>query len=139
MTNNDIGSRGATVLADALKYNNTLTRLNLCLNGIGDAGAESLAEALKTNTALTELDLEETDIGDAGATALALVLGSTYYSSEIGEEKSWKKLKRMSNVQIKKNNRTLTRLVLTGNRIGARGETALAEALKTNEKIRIKF
>ena len=71
----NIGDRGATALADVLRYNTVLESLDLGYNNkIGDLGAASLAAALKLNTALKTLILSENLIGDEGATALALAL-----------------------------------------------------------------
>ena len=67
LSRNDIGAEGAVRLAEALKYNNTLTVLKLVLidsnftpislygNHIGDEGAVSVAEAMKSNNTLTVL------------------------------------------------------------------------------------
>jgi Leucine Rich repeat len=103
-----IGDAGASALAAALKVNNTLTELNVAGNSIGEAGASALAEALKVNKTLTTLDICVDDIGDAGASALAEVL---------------------------KLNKTLTTLHVSGNSIGADGASALAEALKVNNTL----
>lgn len=71
----NIGDRGATALANALRYNTVLESLDLGYNNkIGDLGAASLAAALKVNTVLKTLILSENVIGDEGATALALAL-----------------------------------------------------------------
>ena len=51
-------------LAETLKSNSALTKLDLRQNSIGNAGATALAEALKSNSALTRLDLEGNSISD---------------------------------------------------------------------------
>jgi len=56
-------------LAEALKVNRTLNRLDMQSNEIGDAGAEALAEALKANNMLKTLLLPYNKIGGAGAEA----------------------------------------------------------------------
>ena len=66
-----IGDAGAKRLADALKSNKTLTKLNLRDSYIGDTGAERLADALKSNKTLTKLNLRDSYILDAGAERLA--------------------------------------------------------------------
>ena len=53
-------------LAEALKYNNTLTELVFYHNDISATGAKVLAEALKKNNTLTNLWLSYYDIGDKG-------------------------------------------------------------------------
>ena len=101
----DIGTSGASALAEALKVNSTLTKLLLLDNNIGAAAATALAEALKSNRGLMELFLCNNNIGFAGAAALAEAL---------------------------KVNTTLITLNLSNNNIGAGGATVFAEALKTN-------
>src|SRR5436190_1581627 len=66
-----VGAGAAETLADALKVNQTLTKLYLTYNLIGDAGAETLADALKVNRTLTVLYLGSNQIGGAGAETLA--------------------------------------------------------------------
>ena len=44
--------------------------LNLWNNAIGDDGAKAIAEALKVNPVLTKLDLEYNNLGDAGRQAV---------------------------------------------------------------------
>ena len=52
-----------------LKYNTSLTTLELNDNRIGDDGAAALGECLKYNTSLTTLNLSGNKIGDDGAAA----------------------------------------------------------------------
>ena len=49
-----------------MKYNKSLTTLNLHGNGIGDAVAGALAECLKYNKSLTTLTLDVNEIGEVG-------------------------------------------------------------------------
>ena len=51
-------------MAEALKVNTTLTKLDLMYNQIGNQGAQALVEALKVNTTLIELTLWENRIND---------------------------------------------------------------------------
>ena len=85
----------ATVVAEILKSNTSVTKVNLGANEeIGDEGAKALAEALKVNATVKELNLYECGIGDDGAAALAEALRSntslTYlrleYNDGIGEQ-----------------------------------------------------
>lgn len=104
LSGNNIGDAGAEGLADMLKSNKTLTKLNLPQNAIGEAGASQPAAGLEQcNTTLTELDLTNNNIGDSGATCLADALRS---------------------------NKTLTELNLSHNNIGDKGATSLASVLK---------
>ena len=74
---NYIGPSGAEALAEALgeDSNKTLTTLLMKDNYISDKGTVFLAEALKVNTTLTTLDIGMNYIGDVGARALLIALG----------------------------------------------------------------
>ena len=102
-----INAANAVILADVLKSNTTVTKLDLSRNTvkIDDASVASLAEMLKSNTTLTKLNLSSADFGTAGAASLAEAL---------------------------KSNTTLTKLNLSVNTIYDAGVAALAEALKSN-------
>ena len=74
LEDNEIGSKGAALLAGALAKNTVLRHLDLSHNHkakITNEGAAALAEMLKVNTALTELDLAWNYIKVDGGTALA--------------------------------------------------------------------
>ncbi|KAL0237829.1 hypothetical protein GEMRC1_012303 [Eukaryota sp. GEM-RC1] len=47
---NSIGTEGAIALAEALKVNSAVTRIDLMFNSIGAEGAIALAEALKVTS-----------------------------------------------------------------------------------------
>lgn len=51
------GAAGAQELAEGLKYNSTLTRLDLCGNFIRDEGGRAFARMLPINSTLTYLDI----------------------------------------------------------------------------------
>ena len=108
--NATINAANAVVLADVLKSNTTMTKLDLSRNFVGDSGAAGLAEALKSNTTLTVLNMSNNDIDDAGTAGLAEAL---------------------------KSNTTLTDLDLSSNAIGAGGPAVLAEALKSRTALRM--
>jgi len=106
--NNQIGKKGAKLLADALAANSTLEQLFLEGNQVGDEGAKSLAQAVMTNTGLEVLILRGNGIGDAGASDLAT---SFLFNKSL-------------------------RVVLLGeNEIGNAGATSLADALEYNHMI----
>ena len=48
LRDNNIGSEGATLLADALGTNETITKLDIAGNNIGDEGAQAIFEMLTT-------------------------------------------------------------------------------------------
>ena len=64
--NKEIGDEGAKALAEALKVNATVERLDLDRCGIGDDGAAAIAEALRSNTSLKYLFLQSNGIGEQG-------------------------------------------------------------------------
>ena len=68
---NKITGKGATALAEYLKYNRTIKSLKIHNNKIGDEGAVAFGEVLKTNTILEELDLSNNNISDYGMEAIA--------------------------------------------------------------------
>ena len=108
LSDNRIGDDGATALGECLKYNKSLTTLDLSDNRIGDDGAAALGECLKYNKSLTTLDLSDNGIGDDGAAALGECL---------------------------KYNKSLTTLDLNYNEIGDDGAAALGECLKYNKSL----
>lgn len=55
---NQINLEGCVAIAESLKYNNVLQKLDLQGINMGSAGALAIADALRTNTALCELILE---------------------------------------------------------------------------------
>eukprot|EP00948_MAST-09A_sp_MAST-9A-sp1_P000350 g350.t1 len=136
LSSTDISYQGAEALADALKENNTLQVLNLDENSIGDQGAKALADALKENKTLQKLDLHENGIEDQGAKALA---------DALKVNKALKILELNLNTiedqgakalaDALKENKTLQMLDLHENGIEDQGAEALADALKVNKNI----
>jgi len=62
-----------TLLAGVLRYNDSLTKLNLAATGISDGVAvERLANALSFNTRLTALDLQHNPLAPDGSARMAL-------------------------------------------------------------------
>ena len=100
-----LNAAAAAALAEAVKTNSKLTKLDLSLNKIDDAGVAALAEAISINSTLGELNLSLNQIEDYGAAALAGAI---------------------------KRNSTFTVLYLSGNKIGDSGGSALAEAIQKN-------
>jgi Ran GTPase-activating protein (RanGAP) involved in mRNA processing and transport len=96
------------LLADTLKSNNTITRLDLRGNLLGDARAGLLVDALLQNTTLREINLGTNQLTCETAIAFAEVL---------------------------RGNSTLTELGLSNNRIADMGATALIECLRSNNTI----
>ena len=72
LQDNNITSRGASLIAAALKKNTVLGTLNLSNNHISDIGVRSLSETLSPSLHL--LDLSSNDITDLGVQHLAEML-----------------------------------------------------------------
>ena len=68
------GDAGAAAIAEALKTNTTLERLELSGNAVDAAGAAALAEALASSSSLKVLHLSDNYVGAAGALSLAAAL-----------------------------------------------------------------
>jgi len=66
----------AIIIAEFLKDNKELTRLDLARNSIADAGAAALAAALKDNTTLEYLNLESNLVAEKGGKALCEAVSS---------------------------------------------------------------
>ncbi|KJE90017.1 hypothetical protein CAOG_009423 [Capsaspora owczarzaki ATCC 30864] len=104
----EVGDAGALAIAEALKVNTTVTKIELCQNQIGEVGARALAETLKVNETVTWIAIWRNQIGDAGASAVAEAL---------------------------KVNKTVTCLILAENRIADAGAQAIAELIKVNKTL----
>ncbi|KAJ3335861.1 hypothetical protein HDU93_004230 [Gonapodya sp. JEL0774] len=126
LRSNSITEQGAEVLTEGLKLNSTLVELVLSKNFIGNVGASALAEALNINTTLTSLDLRDNSINETGASALAEALTSNKTLMVIDLSCA------SALAEALKINGTLASLDLLGNAINDAGASALAEALKIN-------
>ena len=101
------GDRGILSLADALRANASLQRLDMSVNELYSEGAIAFGKALGVNQSLIDLSLERNEIGVAGAIA-------------IGEAFEF--------------NTTLERLVLSGNpMIGDEGAAAIGQSLQLGQ------
>lgn len=70
------GAAGAAALAEALKNNASLTRLDLAACKLRADGVEALCAGLRSNTGLKALRLARNTLGDKGASAVARALPS---------------------------------------------------------------
>ncbi len=86
---NQIGPQGATMLANALSTNTTVTKIYLEGNQIGPTGAMAFIDILETkqNTSLQNLYVDNNNLGKEIATRLAKALNnnSNYERSIIGD------------------------------------------------------
>jgi len=65
----------AIIIAELLRRNTSVVRLDLARNQIGDAGAYALANILGDNSTLEYLNLESNPFGEVGGVAFAQVIG----------------------------------------------------------------
>ena len=140
LSRNDISDAGAAALAEAIKTNSTVKVLNLSKIGIGEAGAAALAEAIKTNSTVTELDLSRNGFGAAGAAALAEAIKTNSTVTELDlSVNSIGEAGAAALAEAIKTNSTVTELDLSVNSIGEAGAAALAEAIKTNSTVKVLY
>ncbi|MGB4192307.1 MAG: hypothetical protein WBJ81_07205 [Rickettsiales bacterium] len=97
-------------LANALKKNKYVVKLDLQGNDIDDNGAKALAEALIAHQSITILDLKNNKIRDMGAKAIARF------------------------VEL---NNTITNLEISNNNISVDGTQALTQASKVNKQLNL--
>lgn len=75
LTQNDIGDRGAAMLAESCATGAVLTRLSLMANSVGDAGVVAFAKAFETNCQLKRVNFSHNQgIGDE---SVALLVGGS--------------------------------------------------------------
>ena len=82
IAHNNIGSKGASSIADALRVNTSLVKLNLGKklnkvvedNKIEAAGIAEIAAALKENSTISHFNVAKNQLGNNGAVAIAKVL-----------------------------------------------------------------
>lgn len=124
------------MLAEALKDNLRLTKLDLCYNQIDEKGAALLSKALEGNRALTKLGLSDNQIGDGGAASLAAVLKVNSTLTEITIQFNQISIAGANYLaEALRINRALHILDLTGNWLEAAGAISLAEALMVNDSL----
>ena len=101
-----------TGMAEMLKTNDKLEKLDLGRNPLGSDGVTWIAEALESNKGVKHLKLKDTDCGDEGAEALAKMLGVNKTLESLC----------LCNLRLEDSVRP--------NYIGDEGATALADVLK---------
>ena len=68
---NNLKAKGGEAVAEGLKQNQVLNKIDLGWNGMGDVGMVAVSEMLKSNAALTHLDVSHNRINPQGCMALA--------------------------------------------------------------------
>jgi hypothetical protein len=107
---NSIDVESCSVLADAIRNNNNIRKLDLRDNKIGDEGMKAISDVLKNNqNSLKIWTLSNNQISVEGAIAIAAVL---------------------------RINNTLKKLTLDGNKIGDEGAISITDALMLNHSLK---
>ena len=123
-------------LAETIKYNSTVTQLDLSANGLGDGECTALAEAIKHNSTITRLDLSENDLCIGSCTALAEAIKHNSTITQLDLSRNGFGTGDCTTLaKAIKHNSTITQLDMSGNKLGTGDGTALAEAIKQNSTI----
>jgi Ran GTPase-activating protein (RanGAP) involved in mRNA processing and transport len=69
-------AEGITAIADALRVNGSLTKIDVSWNIFGPEGAKVFADALRVNGGLTALDLSNNNLKDEGVSAVCKAIQS---------------------------------------------------------------
>jgi Ran GTPase-activating protein (RanGAP) involved in mRNA processing and transport len=132
---NKISDKGLDAFATALKSNSSLTALEMreCRISLPEG---SVLEAMRFNTTLTQLDLSRNSLNGKSGTELSLVLQSNsslrclkLQGNNIGKEGAT-----ALSEGLKVNN-SLSELNISGNYMYSEGVTAICEALKHNSAL----
>jgi Ran GTPase-activating protein (RanGAP) involved in mRNA processing and transport len=85
IADNEIGHKGAVLIAESLRCNQTLTHLDISANKVTSRGVEAFAELLSANTSvLMNLNLRSNPHGKRGYDALLIALESCTHLLNIG-------------------------------------------------------
>ena len=123
-------------LAETIKYNSTVTQLDLSANGLGDGECTALAEAIKHNSTITQLDLSENDLCIGSCTALAEAIKHNSTITQLDLSRNGFGTGDCTTLaKAIKHNSTITQLDMSRNKLGTGDGTALVEAIKQNSTI----
>ena len=124
-------------LAEVLKANTTLTKLDIPGHPFGDLSAVSLAGTLRVNKTLTEIHVPRNNISASGARQLvnALMVNTTLRTLNLSLNVLHDDGARIF-AEFLKGNKTLIALDLSGNDIGDPGATLIAASLQINTTLK---
>jgi Ran GTPase-activating protein (RanGAP) involved in mRNA processing and transport len=71
LSENELGSQGAEVIAEMLLNNSTITWLDLSDSELCEAGAAAIGRALRSNVSVVELALSGNALGNGGGERIA--------------------------------------------------------------------
>jgi Leucine Rich repeat len=85
LESNCLGEIGIDEITDALRVNTTITNLNLSRNNLEEHGTQKITDALNVNTTITTLKLRSNWIGEIGALIIAeaLIANTTLTSLDL--------------------------------------------------------
>jgi Ran GTPase-activating protein (RanGAP) involved in mRNA processing and transport len=136
-----IGDEGATAVAGLLRPGGAVRTAYLGCNGIGPAGVAALTRAVDGGAPLSGLWLKRNPVGDEGARQLAAMLerNATLRTLDLVNTELGPGGVRVLCRALARSNRTLRRLYLGGNAIGADDAAELAEVVRHNPVIECLF
>ncbi|KAL0249535.1 hypothetical protein GEMRC1_004765 [Eukaryota sp. GEM-RC1] len=125
-----------TSLSDALRVNSSIKTITLVGISMGDDYSIALADSLKVNSTITDINLEFNSIGSEGVVILseALRVNSTIKAINLGGN-SVDAIGAKALADALRVNRSITRVSLGCNSIGDEGVLALANVLEDNSSI----
>jgi len=133
LSDNFISNAGTTSISDSLRTNTSVQRLVVYNNGIEDQGASAIAEAVMSNHSLLVVEMSENSIRDPGATALANALKINSSVTDLGLSVNGIGDSGASELaECVRSNSTLRVLTLDFNNVGSDGGRALASAINLN-------
>ena len=136
-----IGDEGAIILAEALKYNTSITSIDLASTRMCDEGLIALSEALKVNKSIESINLSSNTFCYKGVMALAEALKSNSSITSIdlhnnsyisGDPEDYRDEGLIALSEALRINKTIQSINLISNEIGNEGAIALAEDFETN-------
>ena len=130
---NQAGEDGAEALRDLIAEDHPLASIDFASNGLGGKGATMLAEGLLSNSSLTALCLEHNEIDEIDKLAEALSGNSSLTSLSL-EWNSLPPASGPILAGALRDNNSLTALNLGWNGLGDDGISALAHAIETKGK-----
>ncbi|EKX38905.1 hypothetical protein GUITHDRAFT_89270, partial [Guillardia theta CCMP2712] len=121
---NRFGAEGATILAQALKENRSVSELRIASNCIGDKGAIEIAELIRVSEYLEELDLGDNDLSCRSGIAI-------FYAAAMSLPA------RNASGQKVPGSHILKRVLLYHNRLGPQTMQAWAKCISKHPKLEV--